>query len=267
MRNVAFSFASALRSSKLHSCGSCSAERDHVIRRVLQTRSRAVTTSARSSQAAAAANPSGYFSQNSELLSRKKYEDIEDSWRRAQLTSDGKLPCESAQEHLKRIAIERDARLANAALSFDDLLAGSALPSGLGHRDIIMRTTTLDTQGEVLKRSELVAKSQLCTNHGLQVRLLFATALSVGRLYIAARPSQGGFTSAKWYPNHVGSSQNARGDKADDQHAASSEKRPSCSISCMSGYLSKRIPSSSLMPSAQPIRSCYNNSCEIYRSV
>lgn len=127
---------------------------------------RTVSTTAKvHDDSTAVASPS-YFSQNRDLLN----EDIEDSWRRAQLSAEqGSLPPEE-QSQVVRQALrsqQQHLRSANAALSFDDD-AGS-LPSGMGHRDIIMRTTTLDNQGEMIKRSETVAKSQLCTNHGLQV--------------------------------------------------------------------------------------------------
>jgi hypothetical protein len=111
---------------------------------------------------------SGYFSQNHDLTTSHR-EDIEDSWRRAQLSEDGNLPSEEAAFDIRKNARRSSQQLqaANAALSFDDDTGSQ--PSGLGHRDIIMRCTTIDSQGDISKRSESIPKSHLCTNHGLQV--------------------------------------------------------------------------------------------------
>ena len=126
---------------------------------------RCISTGRKHCDTSSSPSASGYFSQNLDVLSRKRFEDIEDSWRRAQLSEDGTwTPEDLAPKHTSRTA---QLAAANAALSFDDV-AGS-VPSGLGYRDLIMRCTSIDSQGDISKRSESIPKSQLCTNHGLQV--------------------------------------------------------------------------------------------------
>jgi hypothetical protein len=182
-------FHNALRSSKAKSIRH---EYANVFDRVAKPGARYISTATprlrdAPSTASFASSLSGYFSQNHDLTTSHR-EDIEESWRRAQLSEDGNLPSEEAAfDNRKNVRRSQQLQAANAALSFDDDTGSQ--PSGFGHRDIIMRCTTIDSQGDISKRSESIPKSQLCTNHGLQVcRIRHHWTLSVLlTMYSAAR--------------------------------------------------------------------------------
>ena len=121
-------------------------------------------------------------------------EDFEENWRLAQRVAEGSAAAEQPDAEVDHTrpspaslrSKAAQANRANAELSLDDDAAESergprqpaysfganakdtSLP-GLGHRDLIMRCTTLNADGDIQKHSEPVVKSALCMNHNLQV--------------------------------------------------------------------------------------------------
>ena len=121
-------------------------------------------------------------------------EDFEENWRLAQRVAEGSAAAEqpdAGTDHTRPSPASlrskaAQANRANAELSLDEDGCGSereprqpaysfganakdASMPGLGYRDLIMRCTTLNADGDIQKHSEPVVKSALCMNHNLQV--------------------------------------------------------------------------------------------------
>lgn len=103
--------------------------------------------------------------------------DIEKNWLKAHLRS---LPQQEAREYLdcresetQSLLDERKARMirANAQLTLDED-PPAYNNDGLGpiYRDLVIRCTTFDAEGNIQKHSESVAKNALCAQHNLQPR-------------------------------------------------------------------------------------------------
>ena len=108
----------------------------------------------------------------------KAQTDIEKSWLKAHLDSlperGGSLESSLPEKHESPTSrAERQARAvqANARLTLDDepprYTSDSHSPS---YRDLIIRCTTFDAEGNIQKHSEPVAKNALCAQHNLQPR-------------------------------------------------------------------------------------------------
>lgn len=120
-------------------------------------------------------------------------EDFEENWRLAQRVAEGATAAEQhdvENSHAPPSSASvrskaEQANRANVELSLDEETRGAereprqsaysfganakdASMPGLGYRDLIMRCTTLDADGDIQKHSEPVVKSALCMNHNLQ---------------------------------------------------------------------------------------------------
>jgi len=161
-----------------------------------------------------------YFSPNPqpsshEVLAKKRAQDLEKAW--AEAHRRGKEPISLAEEavdlragkvedlgarHPKTLLPhERDraeqARLGNARLSLDSECDESKVhpesASSLGHfgyRDLVIRVTSLDAQGGIQSRNQIVAKNTLCTQNGVQVSPTKPTVNTVLTIWQAARLAQ-----------------------------------------------------------------------------
>lgn len=106
--------------------------------------------------------------------------DLEKNWLKAHLQSLSSSPKEShlqkADSSVSSNKSKPDdphwhATRENAKLTLDEEQSTvSADTYGASYRDLIIRCTTFDADGHIMKHSEPVAKSSLCSQHGLQPR-------------------------------------------------------------------------------------------------
>lgn len=133
--------------------------------------------------ASSAKNPVTFFDSNlkrQDSWSAKSQTDIEKSWLKAHLKSlpehdketddaaseEQESPDQSLHEERKARAVQ-----ANARLTLDDEPPRYTTDShSLSYRDLIIRCTTFDAEGNIQKHSEPVAKNALCAQHNLQPR-------------------------------------------------------------------------------------------------
>lgn len=123
-------------------------------------------------------NPVTFFDSN--LKARESQADIEKSWLKAHLNS---LPSredlpdtakpekqEAANDAILRERYARSVQ-ANARLTLDDEPPRYSMDNhSPAYRDLIIRCTTFDAEGNIQKHSEPVAKNALCAQHNLQPR-------------------------------------------------------------------------------------------------
>lgn len=110
--------------------------------------------------------------------SEKEHRDIEKNWLKAHLRSSSQQNAEVIDtQHAEPTAIfaseDRKARAAraNAQLTLDDEPpAYNTEAHGPSYRDLVIRCTTFDAEGNIQKHSEPVAKNALCAQHNLQPR-------------------------------------------------------------------------------------------------
>lgn len=110
--------------------------------------------------------------------SEKEQNDIEKNWLKAHLRSSSQqdvevLDKEDAEPTAIFAAEDRKARAAraNAQLTLDDEPpAYNTEGHGPSYRDLVIRCTTFDAEGNIQKHSEPVAKNALCAQHNLQPR-------------------------------------------------------------------------------------------------
>lgn len=112
---------------------------------------------------------------------RKKPRTMEDEWASAYRKAAGNTelePEEAEQTYVasepvsaktRYAALKEQARAGNAQLSLDS--GKDVGRENVNFRDLRVRTTTLDSHGEVSKRRAQIQKSLLCAQHNLQVRL------------------------------------------------------------------------------------------------
>jgi hypothetical protein len=131
--------------------------------------------------ASTASKPVTFFDSNLQRDQAAKNDakvDIEKSWLKAHLRSltgqDKSVP-EVDEPEINIAQAEEESRVratnANAKLTLDDEPPDyPSEPYGGAYRDLIIRCTTFDAEGNVRRDSEPVAKSSLCTQHNLQPR-------------------------------------------------------------------------------------------------